>query len=267
MRFKTRTHLIHLSLASTLLLGIFLTARPVSAAPIVLTDLSTVTEDFDDYRGTTPTIPVSWETEGDLVFYNGSPNDGNAQNGVFTAGSSLYAAIAGWWALNSTADPNDYAFGLRSQTNSTSSLTVGFTNSTGTTLGGFDIDWDFEQYTEGYGNGSVSLLWSTDGANFSAAGLSGDLSATGVFGASPPEVYTLPSSSSHSSLLTTDVLDGETFYLRFLWQSVKPGNQPHFGIDNFAITPVPEPSTFVLAISAALFATIGLFRRRGTRHD
>lgn len=223
-----------------------------TAKGAILLSGSSYSQDFDSYRGTTVTIPEGWVTAGDLVFYNGSPNDGNAQNGVFTAGSSLYNTASGWYAMNSAANQNDYAFGLRTQTSSTSSLTAQFINETGATLSDFTIDWDFEQYSEGFGNGRVSLLWSTDGTNFSAAGLTGGIVQTGVFGASPPVVYTTPKITDLTASLEHDLAAGDSLYIRFLWNSAKSGNQPHIAVDNFQITAVPESSTIVLVSFAGI---------------
>lgn len=251
--------------SAVLLLVLVAMERPTTAGQVLLTDLSPWTDSFDSYRGTAITVPPAWTTAGDLTFHSGNPNDGNAQNGVLTAGSSLYPAIGGWYALNSTDSPNDYAFGLRTQTTSTSSLTAEFVNTTGSDIGRLDFLWDFEQYTEGFGNGQVALLWSSDGTTFSSAGLSGDLAKGGVFGASPPVVYGSPSVSSQATSLTYDLQEGESVFVRFLWTSTKAGNQPHFGIDNFSMTPVavPEPSTFVLAGSLGLCALIARLWRRG----
>ena len=230
-----------------------------SEAAILLTGDSW-SENFDGYRGTAATIPDGWVTAGDLVYYNGSPNDGNAQNGIFTAGSSLYNTSSGWYAMNSTADPTDYAFGLRTQTSSTSSLTAQFINGTGGTLSDFTINWDFEQYSEGYGNGRVSLLWSTDGTNFSSLDLTGGIVQSGAFGASPPVVYSTPAVTELSATLPYDLADGDSLYIRFLWNSAKSGNQPHIAIDNFQLTAVPESSTIVLlSVAGMLF---GLMARR-----
>ena len=235
-------------------------AASSNAEAAILLSSSSYSQTFDSYRGTTATIPEGWVTAGDLIYYNGSPNDGNAQNGVFTAGSSLYNTASGWYAMNSTADPTDYAFGLRTQTSSTSSLTAQFVNGTGGSLSDFTVNWDFEQYSEGYGNGRVSLLWSTDGTNFSAMNLSGGIVQTGVFGASPPVVYTTPKITDLTASLQYDLAPGDSLYIRFLWNSSKSGNQPHIAIDNFQLTAVPESSTvMLLSVAGILF---GLMARR-----
>jgi len=217
---------------------------------IVIGDFSTYAEDFNDYRGTVGTVPTTFSTAGDLVFYNGNPNDGNAQNGVLTAGASLYNTSSGWYAMNSAATPDDYAFGLRTQTSSTSSLTTELVNATGQTVAGFDIGWSFEQYTEGFGNARISLLWSTDGTTFVDAGLTGDITRTGVFGASPPVVYESPAVTPLAASLPLALADGDSVFIRFLWTSAKSGNQPHVAVDDLSFTPVPvpEPSTLVLGL-------------------
>lgn len=245
---------------AALVVASFGIASPAFAAAISLTGNSW-TEDFDTYAGTTETIPAGWVTEGDLVYHNGSPNDGNAQNGIFTAGSSLYNTASGWYAMNSASDPTDIAFGLRTQTSSTSSLTAEFLNMTGGTLSGFSIDWSFEQYSEGYGNGQISLLWSIDGVNFSSVGWSGETAQAGVYGASPPVVYTVSADTDLSASLQYSLADGESLFVRFFWKSSKSGNQPHIAIDDFHLTAVPELSSLWL-LSIAGAASFGFVARR-----
>lgn len=225
---------------------------------IVIGDFSTYAEDFDDYRGTVGTIPTNFTTAGDLVFYNGNPNDGNAQNGVLTGGTSLYNTSSGWYAMNSAATPGDYAFGLRTQTSSTSSLTTELVNATGQTIAGFNIGWSFEQYTEGFGNARISLLWSTDGTTFVAAGLAGDITRTGMFGASPPVVYQNPAVTPLVASLPLALAAGDSIFLRFQWTSAKSGNQPHVAVDDLSFTPVPVPEPSTLVLGFLFCITVGL---------
>lgn len=258
-----KTQLIWAFLAATMATG----ATTVQAA-IVVTDFTTWTENFDGYRGTTETTPAEIVTAGDLVFYNGTPNDGNAQNGVLTAGASLYNTNSGWYAMNSTSAPGDYAFGLRSQTSSTSSLTMELVNATGQSIAGLDIGWTFEQYSEGFGNARISLQWSSDGTTFVDTGLLGDITRTGVFGASPPVVYTNPTVTPLAASLPLALADGDSIFLRFLWTSAKSGNQPHVALDDLSLTPVPVPEPSAMALAALGCTFLGLrwvARRRRNR--
>lgn len=220
-------------------------------AALSLTDLNPVTENFNSFDGTASTVPTNFTTGGAFTF--GTPGR------TLTSGTSAYDATTGWYALNDNNSLSDIAFGGRTNaTDGEGTLTVEVVNNTGMTIPGLSLNFQVEQYTDSKSGNQLDVLASLDNSAFNTTNLTGDLSTNIPGDGTGNQVFSNPTITSASVGYDTSIANGDSVYLRFFWNQISGGNRPHFGIDDFSVQVVPEPSVTLLGLLG-----IGLlFRRR-----
>lgn len=151
-------------------------------------------------------------------------------------------------------------------------IAVSFINNTGDTVTSITVGFDGEQWRDGgntsaqtmvlqYGLGATFTAvanWLTPGGNFdwtspiataAAGALDGNTAANRVTGL--------------GGTITGTWAPGETLWIRWIERN-DPGSDHALAIDNFTLTPVPEPSSLVLFAAGALLLAALQIRRRAT---
>lgn len=139
-------------------------------------------------------------------------------------------------------------------------LTLRIRNSTGATVGSFDIAYNvYVRNDQGRAN-SFNFSHSTDGSAFTSES-SLNLTSTATADGSPQFV----AQSRSITVSGLSVADGGFFYLRWSGADVSGGGfRDEFALDDIVITaigvPVPEPETYALVAGVGLVG-FGLWRR------
>ncbi len=231
----------------------------------IFNDFSPFTENFNDYRGSSTTLPgnffIAWD-------------DGRISEpyqGVNTGALTAY-----------TSDGIDHSFGIRERNPVNlrdSRLFFEFTNNTGSAITGFMVSYDVEAWFVGDRLNRIRLkyddmLTSLDRPTFEVDVFSTDNPAPAGTPAGTNLDGSLASNrttvSGFVDLSTLDdgtgnffgpLADGETAYFRWQFSNTSGDagtDRSGLGINNLSITPVPEPSTALLGA----LATIAMFLRR-----
>ncbi len=234
-----------LGLASAMLLG-----HSTASAAISLTDLTPSTENFDSFDGTAGSVPTNFVAGSTFTF--GSPGR------TLTSGISNYDTTPGWYALNDNGSLSDIAFGGRTDGGSAGegTLTVEVTNNTGMTIPGLSLSFQVEQYSGSLSGNQLDVLASLDNSTFNTTNLSGDIS-TSIPTGMGNTVFADPTITARSVGYDASIADGSSVFLQFFWNQTAGGQRPHFGIDDFSVQAVPEPSSALLGLIGA-----GLLLRR-----
>ncbi|MCE2841107.1 MAG: hypothetical protein LW729_07070, partial [Bacteroidetes bacterium] len=162
--------------------SLFLLMIPsLSWSQISISGTSAITQNFDSLgTSATATLPAGWKmsaagagttagysTSGNLTAVSQEASSGSpTAGGRYNWGSSSSERALGFMTSGSYASPN--------------SIMVAFKNSTGSTITGFSISFDYERYRINTAAASVAFSRSTNGSNWSldTSGQSGSF-ATG----------------------------------------------------------------------------------------
>lgn len=227
------------------------------SAQVVFNANGTYTQSFDSLPFDT-TTQLTWTDNSTLAGWYAAPTPlANAYVSRNTttgspSGSDLYVY----------ADPlnaADRAFG--SYTNSTASSSIFYgvqlMNNTGHVLDSVSISFALENYRGGPSAGD--LLLASFGLNNSDL-LSGSWTQLASLD------YTDISNTLSLSSLTWN--DGDSLWIRWEDTVFSAGTNPKnaaFGLDNFSVTAIPEPSTYALILGVATLGLVGFRRWRAQR--
>ncbi len=199
----------------------------------------TYTQNADSFLGTSATVPAGWS-----YAFTGTP----VFNGVGTGTS----ATGGAWAYGLLGDNSFGA--LRSATPGNITLTVNFTNNTGSTLTDLVIAFNYEQWryanTSGWnlsGTGGLTGVSMVNSADFAgvATGVSGTPTSTPIF----------------LTLTGLSIANGANFGLSWVTTDVAGGDNG-ISVDDFSLSAVPEPSVYVLLGVGILLCGQRFLRRK-----
>ena len=230
--------------------------KPVQAAgTISLTTLSTLyTENFDSLAnsGTSSSTPNGW------TFYE----TGTSANNLYTASDG--STNNGDTFSFGTGDDTDRAFGSMYKTGLTPKIGAGFTNNTGTTITGLEINYTGEQWRYGGTSNSNDRMdfqfsldatsledgtWSdVDSLDFSSVIISG---TTGALNGNAPENRSVIS----SSILGLNIVNGATFWIQWVDFNIS-GYDDQLAVDDFSLTAIGPLNTTSAGTAAAI--SVGL---------
>ena len=184
---------------------------------------SSYSQDANGFLGTNVTIPTGW-----AYAFTGT----STFNGIGTGTS----ATGGAWSYGTGGDNSFGA--LRSATPGSITISVNFTNNTGSTLTDLVIAFNYEQWR--YANTSGWDLSGTGGlagnSTVNAADFSGISSGTSGTPTSTPILLTL------SGLF---IANGANFGLSWLTTDLT-GADNGVALDDFSLNVIPEPSVYML---------------------
>ena len=211
----------------------------LSWSQISISGTSAITQNFD-LLGTSATaaLPSGWKmsaagagttagysTIGNLTAVNSQASSGSpATGGRYNWGSSSSERAIGFMTSGSFDSPN--------------SIMVAFKNSTGSTITGFSISFDYERYRINSAAASVTFSRSTNGSTWviDTSGQSGSF-ATGSSSYSFPGTTVQKSFSVGSLTLASDSL----YYFKWNFNTTG-GNSQGIGLDNFSLTATTAPA-------------------------
>jgi hypothetical protein len=221
---------------------IFLLLIPgLSWSQISISGTSAITQNFDSLgTSATATLPAGWKmsaagagttagysTSGNLTAVSQEASSGSpTAGGRYNWGSSSSERALGFMTSGSYASPN--------------SIMVAFKNSTGSTITGFSISFDYERYRINTAAASVAFSRSTNGSNWSL-----DTSGqSGSFATGSSSSYTFASGTrvQKSFSVGSLTLAPDSLYY-FKWDfNTTGGSSQGIGLDNFSLTATTAPA-------------------------
>lgn len=195
---------------------------------------NTYTQNFDAFAGTLATVPSNWTWSWNDYTPGGYYN----RNVTYTNANSTHA-------LRESASSTDVSFGGKVD-GSTYFLTFTVTNNTGSTINGFELNWDVEQYTRCTNATPVSFSYRLNSGtyglvNSSGSGTTSFTASTGTCG----NTASILSSSKVLSITSITLLNGQSADFRFAIGNTT-SNNAHVGIDNFTIYATAAVPTYTL---------------------
>ncbi|MCX6968738.1 MAG: PEP-CTERM sorting domain-containing protein [Verrucomicrobia bacterium] len=232
-------------------------------AQLVISNYSALTENFDSFAGTSGTIPANWTQAGGSSFSSG---------GAFGSSTGFYNRADAYsisnylYALRDTSSSSDISFGGKMASGSSViTLTLNVQNNTGAIVTGFDVAWDVEQYSQAGRATTVNFSYRLGAASFGTINLTGTTLTTATTG-TDPATSNLPSiavTNRTISITGLSMANLSTADFRFSWTNgAGAGSNAHIGVDNFSVTAVPEPKTWVMIGIGTSFMLWNLRRRR-----
>ena len=194
---------------------------------------NTYTQNFDTFRGTAATLsPISnWSVV--TASYNANASFQVLTSGAATptvanaSGNNLYAGRA-----NSTS--TDYSILQKQATTGSTTFTFNTINNTGSTISGFEIGWNVEQFNLAGRATTVQLSYSINGGAYVTTGITGTNLYTCTTGSST--TFSLISTNRSVSITGLTVAAGATINFRYsITIGTGSGSNAHVGIDDFSV--------------------------------
>lgn len=212
-------------------------------AAVSITQLGTAyTENFATFDGSE--TPTNFDT-----FGSGFPNYGGLydREGSYQSNNLSYA-------LRDNANSTERAFGMK-RPSSTAIATLNWllTNDTGSDITKIDISWTAWQVSQGGRATQLTLFNYNGGSGFGSDGLTSTtfMASTGSPDANLSAITV--SAQSATIVFPNAVPDGGSITLGWRWlQGAGSGGNAHVGLTNLSITAIPEPSTALFGLVAAL---------------
>lgn len=227
----------HYYLKSALcLLMVFISGNIWAQHPITVMGAEGIyTQNFNDFRGTAATLPANWAVSGS---YNGT-----ASNRVVTAGSSTpntsTANGNNVYAGRASTSSSDYSILQKQATSGSSTFTFSTINDSDSTINGFTITWNVEQFCLAGRPATVNFQYRLNGGSYTNAGITGTTlytCATGTTANAFSFVNGTPTAYSITITGITMDIDDTADFQFVITSGGGSGSNPHVGIDDFNIT-------------------------------
>ena len=221
--------------------SLFLLMIPgLSWSQISISGTSAITQNFDDLgTSNTASVPSGWKMSAAGAGTSaGYSTIGNLTAVTQQASSGSSPTAGGRYNWGSTSSDRALGFMTSGSYASPNAIMVAFKNSTGSTITGFSISFDYERYRINSSAASVTFSRSTNGSTWTldTSGQSGSF-ATGSISYSFPGTTVQKSFSVGSLTLAPDSL----YY--FKWDfNTTGGNSQGIGLDNFSLTATTAPA-------------------------
>jgi hypothetical protein len=251
-------------LATLAAFGIAAATLPASAAPI---NLTTIGDDYDQNfnslsnTGSATSVPAGWSF---AEFGVGADLNYSADNGaVSTKNTYSYGTTGG----------TERSIGTLVETEFSTMFGAEFKNLTGAPITSLDISYRGEVWRLGtlalldkldfqYSTNATSVFAGTwtnfDPLDFTTAFLNGQGASTGAHSGNSAGFYT----DISSTITGLNIADGSTFWIRWLDYTMVEAMDDGLAVDQFSITPVPEPASLAIAAGAAIIGIATATRRK-----
>ncbi len=218
---------------------------------------------FNASGGSSP-FPTADPGTAPITIYSGSTNpalvvnnDDFVPGGVYSNTGS-YSTATGFRALQDGSS-SDFALGVKDS--ATRTFILRLQNTTGSALSTWSVAYNVEQYSIADSPSTIALSYSLNGTTFVTTNLSGAAAATATTnGADPDANLASVLSTARSGVISESIANNGEIWLRWSYAH-DSGSSVHLGIDDVAVTAVPEPSA-MLGLLAGV-GWLGLSRRRG----
>jgi len=215
----------------TLFFAIFLTT--ISSAQYSISGTgagNTYTQDFDAFRGTAATLPSNWVVT--TASYNGTWP-------IITAGlatpSPTQANGNNCYAGRASSSSSDYSILQKVAASGSTSFTFSGVNNTASTLNGFVITWNVEQFTLTNRATTVDLTYRINSGTYGSTGITGTTLFTATTGTTAP-IFSLTSTPRSITISGLSIPASDTISFKFtLATGAGSGNNAHIGIDDFTL--------------------------------
>jgi hypothetical protein len=230
------------------------TAAPGVSAQHSIADLGlTLSLDFEGFDGSA--APAGWSVTSSI--YGGYSTGSTVSGGVYSYGTDATGAVLDrWLGFQFAGSPNDAV-----------SFSAAFQNNTGTLISELQLSYQAYQFRAVQnGRSSFFNVAINDGAAIAGLGFVADNSLT------TGQKGTLLGDTAFPVTLTATVsglaiAPGGIFTIQWIGGrgSDTTGSSQGIGINNIQVTPIPEPSTWALAVGWVALMAAGCFRRRFNR--
>lgn len=251
------------------IIGLAVATLAGAQAQVLINNFSAYSENFNAMgNSTTATLPTGFRVN---TTANWSTGTSATTQAAGTSGTGILTGTSSGGTYNFangvTASSTDRSLGFLTSGSFSSPRTIAFafTNSTGSTLTGLDLAWDYEKSRSGSRAFDWTFFHGATATAINTAAASGNQSYAAD--ASNTVISNPPTSISKSFSLTgLSIADGTTYYLAWTYTGLLGAtNAQALSIDNFSLTAVPEPSTWALIGIGSAFMLWNLRRKRSLK--
>ncbi|MCF6130411.1 lamin tail domain-containing protein, partial [Flavobacterium sp. AS60] len=240
-----------------LLFAVFLMGWNMSWGQLSITGTgsgNTYTQTFNSFAGTLATVPSNWAIAGTVTSFSGT-------NPIITAGTTTFSNVSGnnWYAARPNGSSSDYAIVMKHSTSGSSTLIFSIKNDTGSTVDGFVIGWNSEQYSTANRPTTLNFSYRLGAGAYGTTGVTGTTLTNGTTGADAVVAANAVISNSRSITITgISLAAGSTADFRFtIANAGTSGSNVHIGIDDFTLYATKCTSQTITALASPVTKSFG----------
>lgn len=196
---------------------------------------NTYTQNFDNFRGTAATLPSEWSISGSYnsnAAYQVLTAGGTTPTTTTANGNNVYAGRAG-------TSSSDYSLLQKQATSgSASNITFSAVNNTASTINGFVINWNVEQFALGGRATQLNFRYRINGGSYTQTGITGATLYTSATGTTATNFAYVNSTPTGYSITISDLAlaANQTVDFQFyVTNGSGSGSNSYVGIDDFSV--------------------------------
>ena len=183
---------------------------------------NTYTQNFNTFAGTAVTIPANWAWT----------NSDFSPGGYYNL-SSAYSNTNSSYAMRLNSGSSDVAFGGKMDGNSYT-LTFSLTNNSSSSLDGFVVTWNVEQYSCAATATPVNFTYRLNGGTYGTTGVTGTTNTTASTCGTAANLGSVTSTARSITITGITLAVGGTADFRFTIGNGS-SNNAHIGVDDFTL--------------------------------
>lgn len=195
---------------------------------------NTYNQSFDNFRGTAATLPSEWSVSGSYnstTAYQVLTAGGTAPTTNNANGNNVYAGRA-------STSSSDYSLLQKQATSGSSNFTFNAVNNTNSTINGFVINWNVEQFALGGRPTQLNFRYRINGGSYTQAGITGTTLYTSATGTTATNFAYVNSTPTGYSITINDLTlaANQTIDFQFyVTNGSGSGSNSYVGIDDFSV--------------------------------